>query len=185
MPLTPLEIEKVTFPKGFRGYVCDAVDEFVELVSKEFQRLYDEKADALKQVEALKLDLANLREREDLVKSSVILAQKAAEEAVIAAKREADVIVREAKLREAELRDALAHLEATKENFEFEFHGLLTGFLERLEAGSARLKAEMQGARSRAAKAAAGKSDGQGAPETEPKAAAPARGGAADAPKGA
>jgi len=183
MSLTPLEIEKVTFPKGFRGYVCDAVDEFVELVAKEFQRLTDEKSEVLKQVEALKQDLANLREREDLVKSSVILAQKAAEEAIIAAKREANVIIREAKLREAELRDALAYLEATKENFEYEFHGLLVGFLERLEAGSARLKADMQGARARADKATAVKANGHVAPAAEPPGAGPVE--STDAPKGA
>ena len=136
MPLTPLDVENLRLRNALRGYdradvdqfradVVDSLEEYVDLIGKLKQRV--------REVEA---ELARYREQEDVLRSSVMLAQRTADEHAAAARSRAESIVAQAHTEAQALRAGVADLAAQREQFEYQFHGLLTGFLRRLEQGN-------------------------------------------------
>ncbi len=95
--LTPLDIHNKEFRKGLRGYDVDEVDEFLDEVIKEFESLYKENLDLKEQIEYQKENLGRYKEMEETLQSTMVLAQKMAEEAKRNAEKEAELIIWEAK----------------------------------------------------------------------------------------
>lgn len=134
MTITPLDIDNVEFPKKFfGGYDADAVDEFLEEVSRTLVSHIEEAGDLQGKIEQLTQEIAAFRAREDLVSQSVQLAQKTQDEVIGAAKKNAENIIKQARLDEVRIKNEFASLRADREAFEFEFYGLLKGFIEKLE----------------------------------------------------
>ncbi|MFT7646006.1 MAG: DivIVA domain-containing protein [Candidatus Poriferisodalaceae bacterium] len=125
MELTPQLLETQQFPEKFRGYDCDAVDDFLERVGVAVGELQDRvkaseaKADELSKtasqtpapvaaavVAAPAADApSTLQTGADQISRALILAQQAADEAVAEAKREAADLTAAARLDTAKLRD--------------------------------------------------------------------------------
>lgn len=95
--LTPLDIHNKEFRKGLRGYDVDEVDGFLDEVIKDFESLYKENLDLKEQLEYQKDNLGRYKEMEDTLQSTMVLAQKMAEEAKRNAEKEAELIIWEAK----------------------------------------------------------------------------------------
>lgn len=137
MSLTPLEIENVQFRKSmFGGYDRTDVERFLAQAARAIDD-YVTRIDQLqRQLAQQEADLARYRENEEHLKHSVVLAQRTADELIAAARQRADSIKGEAALEADKLRHSLVDLRNEREQFEFAFHGLLSGFMRRLEANN-------------------------------------------------
>lgn len=96
--LTPLEIQKQTFSRAIKGYHADEVRAYLHLVAEEIERL-------LKDVDRLGRENAMLREelddhsqRERILKDTLLSAQKVSEDVRANARKEAELIVKDAEL---------------------------------------------------------------------------------------
>ncbi len=97
MSLTPLDIQnKEDFTKTFRGYCKDEVAEFLDRVSKDFERLIKENLDLQEQSGQLKEKLSHYQGIEETLHNAIIVAQETAEEVKRNAMKEAELIRREA-----------------------------------------------------------------------------------------
>ncbi|MCB1218584.1 DivIVA domain-containing protein [bacterium] len=136
MGLTPLDAEKYEFPSGFRGYDRNAVEQFRALVVQALEGHIQESAGFRRRISELEDSLAELRGKEGLIQTSMMTAQKTGEDIVANAREEAGMIRARAEADCQDLRNELARLRAEREEFEYAFHGLLAGFLHRLEKGN-------------------------------------------------
>jgi cell division initiation protein len=98
MAYTPVEIRHVQLKRGLlRGYKRDHVDALIEEVSSSFEQVWRERADLSDRVEHLEAELVRFRELESLLRTTLVSAEKASAELKGQAKREADLIVSEAR----------------------------------------------------------------------------------------
>ena len=96
MSLTPVELRHVHLAKGLFGYRRESVDRLVAEAVESFETVWRERADLADRVEQLEADLVRYRELETLLRTTLVSAERAAQELKDAAKREADLIVQEA-----------------------------------------------------------------------------------------
>lgn len=146
MSLTPLDIHKKEFRKAFRGYEEEEVDEFLDQVVKEYEKLYKENIDLKEALAAKDSNIGQYRDLEETLKKTLVIAQQTADDLKAGAAREAEVIVREAQLKgeqivkdaEDKVRTVLQEYEnARKQSQEFKvrFRALLRSQLELVGAG--------------------------------------------------
>ncbi|MEI7026766.1 DivIVA domain-containing protein [Paenibacillus sp. y28] len=96
MPLTPLDIHNKEFSRSFRGYNEDEVNEFLDQIIKDYEALIRESKDLQNQVETLQERLNHFANIEETLSKTIIVAQEAADEVRSNAKKEAQLIVKEA-----------------------------------------------------------------------------------------
>ncbi|NEW05290.1 DivIVA domain-containing protein [Paenibacillus sp. SYP-B3998] len=96
MPLTPLDIHNKEFSRSFRGYDEDQVNEFLDQVIKDYEALIRENKDLQNQTVTLKERLDHFTNIEDSLSKTIIVAQEAADEVKHNAKKEAQLILKEA-----------------------------------------------------------------------------------------
>lgn len=109
MPLTPLDIHNKEFSRGFRGYVEDEVNEFLDQVIKDYEAVLREKKELFDRVTALDERLDYFNKIEDTLNKSILVAQESAEEVRRNAQKEAQLIIKEAeKNADRIINDALA-----------------------------------------------------------------------------
>jgi DivIVA domain-containing protein len=131
--LTPLDAEGVKFRNAFSGYDRNEVEQFRMRVIQALEE-HIAQAESLRLRNAgLEEQLARYHESEELLNKSVVLAQRTADELIAAAHQRADSIVQAARLEGESIRRGLAELRSQREQFEYAFYGLLTGFIQRLE----------------------------------------------------
>jgi len=136
MTLTPLDADNVRFRGALSGYNRGEVDQFRARVVGALEDYLALIESFKARITALEGELARYRGSEELLKNSVVLAQRTADELIGAAHQRSDAIVRTAELDAEAVRRSMAKLHAEREEFEYSFHGLLTGFLRRLEQGN-------------------------------------------------
>lgn len=95
--LTPLDIHQKEFKKGFRGYVEEEVDEFLDEVMKDFERLIRENTALREELEAAQAKLQHYTNLEGTLNNTLTVAQKTAEDVKAAARKEAELVLAEAK----------------------------------------------------------------------------------------
>ncbi len=98
MRFTPMDITNRTFSKSVRGYDIEEVENFLHLVSEDLESIIAEQTSLKKEVIHLRETLADLKERERILKDTMLLAQETKEEVQRNAMKEAEIIVREAEL---------------------------------------------------------------------------------------
>ncbi|HSB60089.1 MAG TPA: DivIVA domain-containing protein [Vicinamibacteria bacterium] len=112
MKISPMEIQRQTFARRFRGCDRDEVRTYLTLVAEEVAALQGER-DALEQkVQSLQYVVDEAREREAILKNTLLTAQKASEEIRENARRQAEAVLKEAELqadRLVELAQSRAH----------------------------------------------------------------------------
>ncbi|NOU76139.1 DivIVA domain-containing protein [Paenibacillus sp. LMG 31458] len=96
MPLTPLDIHNKEFSRSFRGYDEDQVNEFLDQVIKDYEALIRENKDLHNQTVALQERLDHFTNIEESLSKTIIVAQEAADEVRSNAKKEAQLILKEA-----------------------------------------------------------------------------------------
>jgi cell division initiation protein len=96
MTTTPVEIRHLKFTRGLRGYRRDVVDEALERIAASFEEVWSDRGELGDEVERLRAEVARLRENEDLLKTTLIAAERSAAEALERGKQRADLVVEEA-----------------------------------------------------------------------------------------
>ncbi len=98
MTLTPVEIRHVKPAKTFvGGYDRDAIDRLLDEIVASFEDVWRERADMADKVEQLESDLVRYREIEGLLRTTLVSAEKAAVTLKEQARKEAELIVEEAR----------------------------------------------------------------------------------------
>jgi cell division initiation protein len=96
--LTPLEIQKQTFSRAIKGYHPDEVRAYLHLVAEEIERLVRENDRLSREVSMIREDLEDHSNRERILKDTLLSAQKVAEDLTANARKEAELIVKDAEL---------------------------------------------------------------------------------------
>jgi cell division initiation protein len=126
MALTPVEIRHMRPPKTLLGgYRRDPTELLLDEIVVNFEDVWRERADLADKVESLEADLLRFRELENLLRTTLVSAEQAAEQLKEHARREATLILNEAHAEEREIQRR-----AVSEN-------------ERLVAASRRLRAQL------------------------------------------
>jgi cell division initiation protein len=97
MPLTPVEIRHIEHRRAWlRGYRRKPIDELLEDIADSFEEVWRERADLSDRLEDLETEAAKHRELEALLRSTLVSAERAAQDMKEQARRESDLIVQEA-----------------------------------------------------------------------------------------
>ncbi|WP_353892188.1 DivIVA domain-containing protein [Proteinivorax hydrogeniformans] len=96
MSLTPLDIHNKEFSKSFRGFNEDEVNEFLDQIVDDYERVMKEKQDLEKNSKDLTEKLEHYSKIEDTLHNAIVVAQETAEEVKQNASREGELIRREA-----------------------------------------------------------------------------------------
>jgi len=144
MKLTPLDIRHKEFKRGMRGYADVEVDEFLDEVADEYERLFKENIDLGERVETLEGQVGGYKRIEETLQKTLVSAQASAEELKLNATKEAQLILHEAELKARQLVNdsytekqaidqSMAKLKSADQDFRFRFKQLLDGYLKQLE----------------------------------------------------
>lgn len=146
MPLTPLDIHNKEFSTGFRGYNVDEVNEFLDQIIKEYEIIIKEKKELEDRVAMLNERIDHYKSLEENLSKSILIAQETAEDVKANARKEAQLILKEAeKNADRIVNEALAksrkvaiEIEELKKRasvYRMRFRTLLEAQLEMLENG--------------------------------------------------
>jgi cell division initiation protein len=144
MAITPLDIRKKTFEKHRNGLSKTEVEEFLVLVADEIEELRKERSHLVEKVEELNGKLQGYEKTEQLLKDTLITAQKATGELREGAKKEAEMVVEKAKLEAERIRleaqqqarnlsEELRTLEMKRSNLTDEIAGIARTYLAMAE----------------------------------------------------
>ncbi|MBQ3553767.1 MAG: DivIVA domain-containing protein [Clostridia bacterium] len=115
--LTPVDIENKEFGKAFRGYDIDEVEEFLQLLVNDYEKLYRENASLKEKNAMLTETIGNYRGMEETMQNAILAAQRSAEDIKRNAYQRAENIQREAQTRAneaiANADKSIAELEST------------------------------------------------------------------------
>ncbi len=112
MKISPMDIQRQTFGRRLRGFDRDEVRTFLTVVAEELAALQREKDETERQFRQLEQFVNEYREREAILKNTLLTAQKAAEDIRLSAQREAETVVKQAEIqgdRLLELAQGRAH----------------------------------------------------------------------------
>ncbi|HUJ15067.1 MAG TPA: DivIVA domain-containing protein [Thermoanaerobaculia bacterium] len=96
--LTPLEIQKQTFAHKLKGFDRDEVRAYLQLVAEEIERLVRDVDRLARENAMLREDLDDHNQRERILKDTLLSAQKVSEDVKSNARKEAELIVKDAEL---------------------------------------------------------------------------------------
>ena len=114
--ITPLDIENKKFAKQMmNGYSVDEVDDFLDDLTVEYEKLFKENAEYKNEIVRLKEDMEHYKAIESTLQSTLVMAQTTAEEVKNVAKQQAEQIVNEAKINAEKEEDYLTNQISLKE----------------------------------------------------------------------
>ena len=132
--ITPLDIENKKFAKQMvNGYSVDEVDDFLDDLTVEYEKLFKENSEYKAKIEKLESDMEHYKTIEATLQSTLLMAQSTAEEVKEVANKQAEQILNEAKanakkevdsleneisLKKHELDDAKKEFDVYKEKME-------------------------------------------------------------------
>ena len=96
--LTPLDIENKKFQKQMmNGYNVDEVDDFLDEITVDYEKLYKENTELRAEIEKSKSDLERYKNIEQTLQNTLVIAQKTADDIKSNAQDEADNIIKNAR----------------------------------------------------------------------------------------
>ena len=144
MLLSPLEIQQKQFPNRFRGLDAKEVESFLQKVSEQMSAL-------LKSIDQLKRELENRdrqlsehQEREQILRNTLVSAQKTVEQMKLNAEKEAKLLVSEAEVkaerilnnahnRLAQIHEDIAELKRQRTQFELKVRATVETYQKMLD----------------------------------------------------
>ncbi|WP_067620804.1 DivIVA domain-containing protein [Alicyclobacillus acidiphilus] len=96
MPLSPIDIHNKEFRRSWRGYNEDEVDDFLERIIQDYEALIRQNKQLEEEIARINDRLAHYDSLEDSLSKSILVAQETAEEVKGNARKEAQLIIREA-----------------------------------------------------------------------------------------
>lgn len=138
MPLTALDIKKKEFEQKMRGYDVDEVRKFLDEVSHEVDTLVRDNISLEEELSETKKKLAHYISLESTLEKTLLAAQNTAIKMEDQAKKEAELIMTEARLeKDRSLKDIPIEIERAR--------GEVTRLKAEYEATIVRLKSTMEG----------------------------------------
>jgi cell division initiation protein len=142
--LTPVDLETTVFRRGFRGYRTKEVQEFMERLTVDFERLYKENIEMKEEKEKLLAQLAQYQQIEETLRNTMVIAQQTADEVKTASQKQGELILREAQHRADQIRarvreeiqgelQQLAELKQQTELFRYQFKKFIEGMSAMLD----------------------------------------------------
>jgi cell division initiation protein len=98
MQISPMDIQHQTFRRRFRGYDVAEVRTYLNLVAEELAQLQRVHASLQQEAQGLRLVVDEHRQREQVLKNTLLTAQRMSEELREAGRKQAEVTVKEAEL---------------------------------------------------------------------------------------
>lgn len=138
--ITANEIRNQQFRKGVRGYSEDEVRNFLALIAQDYEVLYSENAKIRETMQRLEQDLARYHRMEETMNSSLILAQQTAEDLKGAARKEAQLMLEEAKHRISDILMVYQEIIKRMNLFNTELKAQVGGQLEILDKNQAKIE---------------------------------------------
>lgn len=103
--LTPMEIHNHEFKKGFRGYNENEVDDFLDKIVNDYEKILRDNDKLKNQLSINEKEVNNYKNLEKNLQGTISIAQKTAEEIIAAAQKTADEIIAAAKKNSEEMRE--------------------------------------------------------------------------------
>ncbi|MGE5894451.1 MAG: DivIVA domain-containing protein [bacterium] len=160
MRISPLDIQQKQFPIKFRGFDVEEVYAFLELVREEMEELLRENASLKEQLHRSENQVREFRDMENTLRETLMTAQQMVEDYKINARKEAELIIKEAELKSDEIvRDAqekvikihedIVDLKGIRRHFKEEMRRLIENHLQMIEfdrerEGEQRVEGEVQ-----------------------------------------
>lgn len=146
MKLTPLDIHHKEFRNALRGYSPEEVDDFLDDVADEFERLFKENIELSEQLDAANERVRSYAELERTLQNTLVSAQASAEDTRARAEQEGARLVRESEEKAAEIvagaleekqhtQAETARLQSAEDEFRARFRRMLEGYLGGLASG--------------------------------------------------
>ncbi len=136
MKLTPLDIHHKEFHHALRGYSEEEVDQFLDEVADEFERLFKENIDLSEKLEATNAKVRDYQSMEVTLNNTLVSAQRSSEQIVAQANEDASTIMRDAEVKAKEIihgaltekqkvQSELVRIKQAEEDFRARFRALL------------------------------------------------------------
>ena len=94
--LAPSEIDNMRFSKTIKGYNVDEVDDFLDQLTADYERLYKENAELRDKTENMTKELEQYKKMEYTLQNTLVVAQTAANDIKGTAQKQAEQIIRDA-----------------------------------------------------------------------------------------
>ncbi len=144
MRITPLDIQQKQFPSKFRGFDAEEVDSFLELVREEMEELLRENANLREETKLLEKQLKDYKNIESTLRDTLIATQQMVEDYKNTAKKDAELIIKEAELRADEImknaqekvikiHEDIADLKGIRRHFKEEIRRLIESHVRMLD----------------------------------------------------
>src|SRR5512135_3277039 len=99
MRITPLDIQQKQFPMKFRGFDVEEVYAFLEVIREEMEELLRENASLKENAQRAENQIKEYRDMETTLRETLMTAQQMVEDYRTNARKEAELLVKEAELR--------------------------------------------------------------------------------------
>jgi cell division initiation protein len=142
--VTPLEIQKHEFTRKWKGFDPVEVETFLALIAEDLEEIVRSNADLTTRVERLTEENAEHRERERILKETLLTAQVASETIRAQAQKQAELSIREAQVnaerlthsalqRSADIEKAIQELKLHRANFRLQLQKMIELFQQVLD----------------------------------------------------
>lgn len=144
MRITPLDIQQKQFPMKFRGFDVEEVYAFLEVIREEMEDLLRESATLKENAQRAENQIKEYKDMETTLRETLLTAQQMVEDYKTNAKKEAELIVKEAELRAdtlikqaqekvIKIHEDIVDLKGIRVHFKEELKRLVEGHLKMLE----------------------------------------------------
>jgi cell division initiation protein len=144
MRITPLDIQQKQFPMKFRGFDVEEVYAFLEVIREEMEDLLRENASLKESLQRIESQIKEYRDMETTLRETLITAQQMVEDYKTNARKEAELIAKEAELKaDTILKDAqekaikihedIVDLKGIRRHFKEELKRMVENHLKMLE----------------------------------------------------
>ena len=148
MKVTPIDIRHKEFRRAMRGYSEEEVDLFLDEVADGFEVLFKENLELQDEIHRLKGQVAQYESLKETLQRTLISAQQQADETRANARKEGELILRDAELQarniiaesyaeKQKVQQSVAQLRQAEDDFRFKFRSLLEAHLNLLMAEEA------------------------------------------------
>ncbi len=145
MTLTPVEIRHVDIGRRPFGYDRGIVDDLLDRIVESYEGVWRERADLREELERMEGEIARFKELEVLLRNTLVSAERSADDIRSQARREADLILEEARAKAREttisaetererVTAEIRRLKSLESDMRAEYKAFLLRSLDRVEA---------------------------------------------------
>ena len=131
--LTPLDIQKQEFGVKMRGYNADEVDDFLDLVGADYEKLYRENKELKDKMIVLNKSIEEYKNIETSLRNALLYAQNTAEDMKKSANEKAQNIILEAENKARDKSQEFTQLQTEIDTYKTKIKSFCNVMLEMLE----------------------------------------------------